>query len=134
MAKNEEAVKNDMFGFGKPNEAYAKYFSGQSFLNALANNKDANVNVSNVSFEPGCYNDWHRHNGFQILICTAGEGWVQERGKKAQLMKPGDIFIAGPGTEHWHGATKDSWFSHIAITSGSTDWLEKVQDYNELNN
>lgn len=132
MAKSEEEVKNNVFGFGKPNEAYSKYFSGESFLNPLANNTDANVNVANITFEPGCYNDWHTHEGYQILICTAGEGWVQEKGKPAKKMKPGDVFIAGPGTTHWHGATKDSWFSHIAITSGPTEWHEKVEDYDSL--
>lgn len=132
MAKNEDEVKNNVFGFGQLNEAYAKYFSGNSYLNALATNKDANVGVANVSFEPGCYNDWHKHNGFQILICTAGEGWYQEKGKPARKMHPGDVVIAGPGITHWHGATKDSWFSHIAITSGTTDWLDKVDNYDEL--
>lgn len=132
MAKNEEEVKNNVFGFGDLNSAYAKYFSGNSYLKALASNKDADVNVAQVSFEPGCYNDWHQHNGYQILIVTAGEGWYQEKGQKARILKPGDVIIAGPGTTHWHGATKDSWFSHIAITSGSTDWLDKVSDYDQL--
>lgn len=83
MAKNEEEVKNSVFGFGKFNEAYAKYFQGKSFLNPLASSKEAKTGVSNVSFEPGCRNDWHIHSIPQILIAVAGEGWYQEEGKPA---------------------------------------------------
>ena len=118
MTKNEEAVKNDMFGFGDKNIAFAKYFIGT-----------IDINVSNVNFEPGCRNDWHiHHDGFQILLVTAGEGWYQEEGKPAQLLKPGDVVAIHEGVKHWHGATKDSWFSHIAITKGTSEWLEKVDD------
>ncbi len=93
MTKNEEAVKNDMFGFGDKNVAFAKYFIGTSYLNGLVSPDDnIDINVSNVNFEPGCRNDWHiHHDGFQILLVTAGEGWYQEEGKPAQLLKSGDV-------------------------------------------
>lgn len=96
MAKNEEEVKNSVFGFGKFNEAYAKYFQGKSFLNLLASSKEAKTGVSNVSFETGCRNDWHIHSIPQILIAVAGEGWYQEEGKPAQKMVPGDVVIVNP--------------------------------------
>ncbi len=130
MAKNEEEVKNSVFGFGKFNEAYAKYFQGKSFLNPLASSKEAKTGVSNVSFEPGCRNDWHIHSIPQILIAVAGEGWYQEEGKPAQKMVPGDVVIVNPNTKHWHGATKDSWFAHVAVMvgDGKTTWLEPVSD------
>ncbi|MFD1410701.1 cupin domain-containing protein [Lapidilactobacillus gannanensis] len=119
-----------LFKLGDKNEAYAKYFIGQSYLNSLVPADDnINVNVANVTFEPGCRNDWHiHHNGYQILLVTAGEGWYQEAGKPAQLLHPGDVVAIHEGVKHWHGATKDSWFSHIAITTGSSEWLEKVTD------
>ena len=110
MAKNEEAVKNDMFGFGDKNVAFAKYFIGTSYLNGLVSPDDnVDINVSNVNFEPGCRNDWHiHHDGYQILLVTAGEGWYQEEGKPAQLLKPGDVVTIHEGVKNWHGATKDS--------------------------
>lgn len=95
----------------------------------LAAAPDISVNVGNVTFEPGCRNNWHKHNGgFQILMATGGEGWYQEQGKPARRMVPGDVVIVHDGVKHWHGATKDSWFSHIAITAGSAEWLGSVDD------
>ena len=135
MAKNEKEVKNNMFGFGDENVAYAKYFKGTSYLNGLvAPDDNIDVSVANVSFEPGARNDWHEHHGYQILMCTGGEGWFQEEGKPAQLMKPGDVVEVHDGVKHWHGATKDSWFSHLAITKGTTTWEEPVDSeyYNSL--
>ena len=136
MAKNEKEVKNNIFGFGDENVAYAKYFDGISYLNGLAAADDnVDVSVANVSFEPGTRNHWHRHlDGYQILICTGGEGWVQEEGKPAKLMKPGDTVVIHDGVKHLHGATKDSWFSHIAITKGTAKWEEPVDEdyYNSL--
>ena len=136
MAKNEHEVKNDLFGFGDKNVAFAKYFIGTSYLNGLVSPDDnIDVNVSNVNFEPGCRNNWHiHHDGFQILLVTAGEGWYQVEGKPAQLLKPGDVVAIHEGVKHWHGATKDSWFSHIAITKGTSEWCEEVDDatYNLL--
>ncbi len=130
MAENESAVKNDMFGFGDKNVAFAKCFIGTSYLNGLVSPDDnIDVSVANVNFEPGCRNDWHiHHDGFQILLVTAGEGWYQEEGKPAQKMHPGDVVAIHEGVKQWHGATKDSWFSHIAITKGTSEWCEKVTD------
>ena len=130
MAKNEEAVKNDLFGFGDKNVAFAKYFIGDSYLNSLISADDnIDVHVANVSFAPDCRNNWHvHHNGYQLLLVTAGEGWYQEFGKPAQKLHPGDAVAIHEGVKHWHGATKDSWFSHIAITKGSSEWLEEVSD------
>ena len=136
MVNNEEAVKNDLFGFGDKNVAFAKYFIGDSYLNSLISADDnIDVHVANVSFEPGCRNNWHvHHNGYQLLLITAGEGWYQEFGKPAQKLHPGDAVAIHEGVKHWHGATKDSWFSHIAITKGSSEWLEEVSnaDYAKL--
>lgn len=133
---NESKVKNIPFGFGDENVAYAKYFIGTSYLNGLVSPDDnVDVNVGNVVFEPGCRNNWHiHHDGFQLLLVTAGEGWYQEEGKPARLLKPGDVVTVHEGVKHWHGATKDSWFAHIAITKGSSEWLEPVDDqqYNQL--
>lgn len=133
---NENEVKNNPFGFGDENVAYAKYFIGTSYLNGLVSPDDnVDVNVGNVVFEPGCRNNWHiHHDGFQLLLVTAGEGWYQEEGQPARLLKPGDVVTVHEGVKHWHGATKDSWFAHIAITKGSSEWLEPVDDqqYNQL--
>ncbi|WGW22464.1 cupin domain-containing protein [Limosilactobacillus fermentum] len=119
-----------MFGFGDKNVAFAKYFIGDSYLNSLISADDnIDVHVANVSFEPDCRNNWHvHHNGYQLLLVTAGEGWYQEFGKPAQKLHPGDAVAIHEGVKHWHGATKDSWFSHIAITKGSSEWLEEVSD------
>lgn len=136
MTKNENEVKNDLFGFGDLNTQYADVFIGDSYLKSLVPKDDnIDVGVSNVNFEPGCRNNWHiHHNGFQILLVTAGEGWYQEEGKPAQLLKPGDVVEIHEGVKHWHGATKDSWFSHIAITKGESEWCEPVSDeqYDQL--
>ena len=101
---NKEEVKNSVFCFGEANTAFAKYFTGDSFLKSLANDPDDGVGVHQVTFAPETINHWHTHTAVKILIATAGEGWYQEAGK--------------PGTKHWHGAAKDKWFSHIAIMCG----------------
>ncbi|MGE9548998.1 cupin domain-containing protein [Snodgrassella sp. CS2] len=125
-----------IFPLGEENINYAQYFIGQSYLaNLAAIDDDVDVDVSNVTFEPGCHNHWHKHlNGYQILLATAGQGWYQEAGKPAQLLNPGDVVVIHAGVKHWHGATKDSWFSHVAITKGQSEWLEPVasSDYNAL--
>ncbi|WP_018143108.1 cupin domain-containing protein [Alloscardovia criceti] len=126
----ENEVKNSDFGFGALNEAYAQYFTGNSYLKGLVAPED-NIDwgMSQVSFEPGCINHWHAHTtGYQVLLCTAGEGWVQEAGKEAVHMKPGDVYVVRKGVKHWHGAGKHSWFAHIAITSGQTEWYEPVDE------
>lgn len=127
---------DSLFGLGEENKAYAKYFIGKSYLKPL--NIDG-VKVVNVTFEPSCRNNWHIHNGGgQILLCTDGEGYYEEEGSKVRKLKPGDVVYIAPGVKHWHGATKDSWFTHIAIevpaNNGSTTWLEACDDahYNNL--
>ncbi|RDC54549.1 cupin domain-containing protein [Pedobacter chinensis] len=120
------------FPVGEENKAFAQYFSGRSWLAPLTTNKDLNVPMNNVTFEPGCRNNWHSHTGGQILIAAGGTGYYQERGKAAVRMEPGDVIEIAPNVEHWHGAAPDSWFSHIAITSNpqtnENKWLEPVTD------
>jgi len=130
MAKNEELKTDGVFPVGDKNDAYAQYFIGQSYLKGLVSPEDnIDFGVGNVTFEPGCRNDWHiHHDGFQILLVTGGEGWYQEWGKPAQVLKQGDVGVIKEGVKHWHGAAKDSWFSHVAITKGTSEWLEKVTD------
>ena len=138
----EEFDKQNIFGQGNLNDAYSKYFIGNSYLNMLAKVEDANLSLCNVTFEPGCRNNWHIHHaskgGGQILICIAGEGWYQEEGKEAINLTPGKVITIPANTKHWHGATKDSWFSHIAVEvpgeDTSTQWCEPVTDdiYNNL--
>ena len=129
-------VSNPMFPKGRSNTAYAKYFIGESFLAPLSTGK---VPVSNVTFEPGCRNNWHiHHKGIQVLICVGGTGWYQEWGKPARKLNPGDVVEIPEGMKHWHGATKDSWFQHIAFTvaeeGASNEWLEPVteEEYGKL--
>lgn len=125
----------NVFGAGSPNDAYAQYFVGQSFLHPLTEPK-CGVFLANVTFEPGCRNNWHIHHaqkgGGQILVCTAGEGWYQEAGKPAVSLVPGTVITIPPEVKHWHGAKKDSWFSHIAIEvpgeETSNEWCEPVSD------
>lgn len=138
----EEFDKSNKFGTGNPNDAFAKYFVGNSFLNPLTSPKKTAVFLANVTFEPGCRNNWHIHHakngGGQLLICTAGEGWYQEEGKDAVELKEGSVITIPPEVKHWHGAKKDSWFSHIAVEvpgeETSNQWCEKVSDeeYNKL--
>ena len=111
--------KGGAFGLGNPNDAFAKYFIGQSYLNPLTNPEECALFLANVTFEPECRNNWHIHHatkgGGQILICTAGYGWYQEEGKDAVSLEPGMVITIPANVKHWHGAKKDSWFSHIAI-------------------
>ena len=123
------------FGMGEPNAAYARYFIGRSYLKPLTDAKKT-VGVYNVTFEPGCRNNWHVHHaktgGGQILICVDGEGWYQEAGKPAQSLRTGDVVTVPAGVKHWHGAKAGSWFSHLAVecpgTETSNEWLEPVTD------
>lgn len=129
MAKNENVKDGVIFPRGSKNDAYAQHFVGQSYLQGLVADPAVNVGVGNVTFEPGCRNNWHiHHDGFQILLVTGGEGWYQEEGQPAQHLVPGDVIVTHDGVKHWHGATKDSWFSHVAITAGTPEWLEPVTD------
>lgn len=125
-----------LFGLGEENTAYAKYFIGKSYLQPMT--KDG-ISASNVTFEPKCRNNWHiHHKTGQTLFVVSGRGWYQEWGKPAQELKAGDVVNIPEGVKHWHGAAKDSWFTHIAISvpnEGATaEWLEPVEDeeYNKL--
>ena len=136
-----EFEKVNVFKKGNPNDAYAKYFIGNSYLNPLVES-DSPLFLANVTFEPGCRNNWHIHHatsgGGQILISTAGYGWYQEEGKEAESLQPGKVIVIPANVKHWHGAKKDSWFSHISIEvpgeNTSNEWLEAVGDdvYNNL--
>ena len=131
----------NVFGKGVENTAYARYFIGKSFLNPLTD-PNKTVFLANVTFEPGCRNNWHIHHaakgGGQLLICTAGEGWYREAGKPAVSLVPGTVITIPAEVKHWHGAKKDSWFSHIAVEvpgEGCTnEWCEPVSDeeYDQL--
>ena len=137
----ESFDKENVFGLGAANSAYAAYFTGKSYLHPLTDPKEG-LFLANVTFEPGCRNNWHIHHakegGGQILICTAGEGWYQEEGKEAVSLVPGTVITIPANVKHWHGAKKDSWFSHIAVEVPGSDckneWCEPVTDeeYNEL--
>lgn len=139
----EEFDKVNVFGQGEPNVSFAKYFIGNSYLNPLTKKEESSLSLTNVTFEPGCRNSWHIHHatkdGGQILICTAGFGWYQEEGKDAISLEPGTVIVIPANVKHWHGAKKDSWFSHIALEvpgeNTSNEWLEEVSDkeYNKLN-
>ncbi len=141
--KNEKDFeKVNKFGLGIANEMFAKYFISKSYLNFYAKPGDWPVFLANVTFEPGCRNNWHIHhatkNGGQILVCTAGKGWYQEAGKEAVSLEEGSVVYIPSNVKHWHGAKKDSWFSHIAIEisgdNSKNEWCEKVNDeqYNKL--
>lgn len=128
-----------VFPIGAPNDGFAQYFIGQSYLAPLSTSQ---VGISNVTFEPGCRNNWHVHHadqgGGQILICVAGRGFYQEDGKAVRDLYPGDVVNIPAGVKHWHGAAPDSWFSHLAVEvpgkNSSNEWLEPVTDeaYSQL--
>lgn len=128
-----------IFPVGEPNDAYAKYFIGQSYLAPISTEQ---MQIANVTFEPGCRNNWHIHHaskgGGQLLVCIAGKGWYQEWGKPARELHPGDVVNIPANVKHWHGASKDSWFAHLAMSpegeNTSNEWLEPVSDkeYNAL--
>ena len=141
-----------VFPVGEPNDAYAKYFCCQSYLNMLSTEQ---VVVGNVTFEPGCRNNWHIHHadkgGGQMLLVTAGEGWYQEWGQKPVKLHPGSVVHIPTGVKHWHGAAADSWFQHltqmgclkwkIAATNGVNlfqmkhmqNWKKRCKDYGKSN-
>ncbi len=124
--------KSVIFDIGEKNP-FGQYFKGQSYLNMLSTE---GISVGNVTFEPGCRNNWHIHHadkgGGQILLCTGGNGWYQEWGKEAQPLKAGDLVHIPAGVKHWHGAAKDSWFVHLSLEvpgeNTSNEWLEPVSD------
>lgn len=147
MAKSnsEKIVEKDkyastiMFPIGAPNDAYAKYFIGQSYIAPISTTQ---VKMFNVTFEPRCRNNWHIHRakegGGQMLIAVGGRGYYQEWGKEPVEILPGDVINIPANVKHWHGAAPDSWFSHIAVeidgVETSNEWLEAVEDseYNKL--
>lgn len=129
----------EIFPRGGENTAYARHFVGRSYLNMLPLEQ---MTIGNVTFEPGCRNDWHIHHaasgGGQILLVTAGRGYYQEWGKPARELRPGDVVSIRAGVKHWHGAAPDSWFSHLAVEvpgqETRNEWCEPVsdEDYNKL--
>ena len=131
--KKECHANSMIFPIGQPNNAYAQYFSGNSYLAPISTKQ---VGIFNVTFEPGCRNNWHIHHakngGGQILICVSGRGFYQEWGKRAQELLPGDVVNIPVGVKHWHGAASCSWFSHLAIEvpgeEVSNEWLEPVEE------
>lgn len=139
--KNDREVyeKTLLFPIGSENKEYAQYFSGKSYLYPVSNKQ---VPIFNVTFEPSCRNNWHVHNatsgGGQILICIGGEGYYQEWGKEPITLTAGTVINIPANVKHWHGAKKNSWFSHLAIAvngeNTSNEWLEAVDDeyYNNL--
>ena len=129
----------EIFPRGGENTAFARYFVGRSYLNMLSTEQ---VSIGNVTFEPGCRNNWHIHHaskgGGQILLCTAGRGWYQEWGKPARALQAGDVVNIPANVKHWHGAARDSWFVHLAVEvpgeETANEWLEPVSDadYSQL--
>lgn len=113
-------------------EQFSKYFVGQAWLAPLTDDKRLNAPVSNVTFSPGCRNNWHSHTGGQLLIAVGGRGYYQEKGRPARALLPGDIVEIAPDVVHWHGAAPDSWFSHLAVAcnpaTNENTWLEPVDD------
>ena len=131
----EEKIQS-VFPMGEKNEAFGRYFIGQSYLNMLTTQ---GVSIGNVTFEPGCRNNWHiHHKGGQILLVTAGRGYYQEWGQEARELKPGDVVQIPPEVKHWHGAAPDSWFAHLSVEvpapGAGNEWLEPVsqQEYGKL--
>lgn len=128
--KQPQAVS--AFPVGEENTAYARYFTGRSYLAPLTGDSELGVPISNVTFEPSCRNHWHSHTGGQILIAVGGVGYYQEKDRPARKLTPGDVVEIAPGVIHWHGAAPDSWFSHLAIEchpqTNRNTWLEPVSD------
>ncbi len=133
-ATEKERFQQEMiFPIGEPNTAYARYFQGNSYLARVS---DSQIPFSNVTFEPGCRNNWHIHRatsgGGQMLVGVAGRGWYQEEGKPAREILPGTVIHIPANVKHWHGAAADSWYAHLAFEipgeNTSNDWLDPVTD------
>ncbi len=132
MTEKDKYQNTIFFPIGDPNP-YGEFFEGQSYLAPVSENQ---IPIFNVTFEPGCRNHWHIHHaksgGGQMLICVGGRGYYQEEGKEAVEMTPGKVINIPANVKHWHGAAKDSWFSHLAIEiageDASTEWCEAVID------
>ncbi len=131
--ERERFQQEMIFPIGEPNTAYAKYFQGNSYLARIS---DSQIPFSNVTFDPGCRNNWHIHHategGGQMLVGVAGRGWYQEDGKPAVEILPGTVIHIPANVKHWHGAAADSWFAHLAFAipgeGSSNEWLEPVTD------
>jgi quercetin dioxygenase-like cupin family protein len=137
MNTTENQASNTIFPKG--DKAPAEYFTGTAWIKPLvANDTTFNTAIGNVVFEPGARNNWHTHPGGQILIVTNGTGYYQEKGKAIQLLNKGDVVTIPPDVVHWHGASPDSEFTHIAISTntqkGVVDWLQPVtaEEYNKF--
>ncbi len=123
---NEQLRNSTIFPLGQKVEAN---FIGDAYLQMVfTDSTPLNTAIGNVTFAPGARNNWHVHHTGQVLLVTGGEGWYQEEGKPAQRLTTGDVVNIPPNIKHWHGATKDSWFVHLAMTPGETEWLEPVED------
>ena len=125
--------------FPKGQKITTNYFIGTAWLQPLVPDDSIfNTMISNVTFELGARNNWHKHPGGQLLLVTGGKGYYQEEGKPVQVLKEGDVVKILPDVKHWHGATPDNWFAHIAISTnsqkGEAEWLEPVldQEYDNL--
>ncbi|WP_419883474.1 cupin domain-containing protein [Peribacillus sp. B-H-3] len=130
--KYEQLSNSTIFPLGQKVDAN---FIGAAYLQMVYTNPTPlNTAIGNVTFAPGARNNWHSHKVGQVLLVTGGEGWYQEEGKPARLLKTGDVVNISPNVKYWHGATKDSWFVHLAMTPGETEWLEPVDGewYNKL--
>ena len=133
LSEKEKFQKEILFPIGAPNDAFAQYFVGQSYLAPVSTEQ---VVIHNVTFEPGCRNNWHIHHavsgGGQMLICVGGRGWYQEEGKEALELTPGKVVNIPAEVKHWHGAAADSWMAHLAIgiagEGTSNEWCEQVSD------
>ncbi|SDC91064.1 Cupin domain-containing protein [Terribacillus halophilus] len=122
----EDLSNSTIFELGNKVE---ENFIGDAYLNMIYMDKEPiDAPIGNVTFAPGSRNNWHSHQIGQVLLVTGGEGWYQEEGKAAQLLKKGDVVNIPANVKHWHGATMDSWFVHLAISPGQTEWLEPVDD------
>ena len=137
MAQNMDNFRQPYPLGTKLPEASAKNFIGQAYIAPITANRELNVPMSNVTFEPRCRNNWHYHKGGQILVASAGIGYYQEKGKPARRLYPGDIVEIAPDVIHWHGAAPDSWFAHVAVScnpqTNEAVWLSPVgeKEYQE---
>jgi quercetin dioxygenase-like cupin family protein len=118
---------------------FSRNFIGTAWLQMLVlGGNEFNCPIGNVTFEPGCHNNWHKHPGGQILLVTGGRGWYQEEDKPARELHAGDVVMIPANVKHWHGAAKDSWFVHLSVETnsqaGPAQWLEPLSDevYNKL--
>ena len=138
MSDTPTTPENEVFPRGAENP-FGRHFTGRSYLHMLSTEQ---VTIGNVTFEPGCRNHWHIHRaesgGGQILLVTGGRGWYQEEGRPARALKAGDVVNIPANVKHWHGAARDSWFSHVAVEvpgeNASNEWLEPVDqaEYDRL--